>query len=200
MAVVTQIDPNDFSFQFYESQDENLISSFDIDTSLTGSTCIEFFVYDNNQNLLYTTYNYTSYTVENDGQSAGNNNSISSFTISPGDDTTSYGFDQGEYIAYYNFLNKQIGDSNTNLFISEISSDRTEIRLDSNILSNFDIIDQTDNFIQFREDQNYFVDFYLNFGDNNLSIANNIKIDDTDPTNSTLLIKLYQPLPDEIEI
>ena len=52
MAVVTQIDPNDFSFQFYESQDENLISSFDIDTSLTGSTCIEFFVYDNNQNLL----------------------------------------------------------------------------------------------------------------------------------------------------
>jgi hypothetical protein len=200
MAVVTQIDPNDFSFQFYESQDENLISSFDIDTSLTGSTCIEFFVYDNNQNLLYTTYNYTSYTVENDGQSAGNNNSISSFTISPGDDTTSYGFDQGEYIAYYNFLNKQIGDSNTNLFISEISSDRTEIRLDSNILSNLDIVEQANKFIQFREDSTYFVDFYLNFGSNDLVIANNIKLSNETTNDPTIVVKLYEPLPSQFDL
>ena len=82
MAVVTQIDPTDFSLQFYETQDENLISTFDIDTSLTGSSYIEFYVYDVNKNLLFFTTNYTSYTVENDGQSAGNNNAISSFIIS----------------------------------------------------------------------------------------------------------------------
>ena len=104
MAVVTQIDPNNFSFQFYETQDENLISAFDIDTVLTGSNCIEFFIYDSNKDLLITRYNYTSYTVENDGQSAGNNNVISSFIISPGEDVNDYGFDSGEYIAYYNFL------------------------------------------------------------------------------------------------
>ena len=121
MAVVTQIDPNDFSFQFYESQDENLISSFDIDTSLTGSTCIEFFVYDNNQTVLYSPTNYTSYNVENDGQSAGNDNQSSQFNISPGIDTENQGFSQGEYISYYNFLTKRIGDPNTNLFISEIT-------------------------------------------------------------------------------
>ena len=51
MAVVTQIDPNNFSFQFYETQDENLISAFDIDTVLTGSNCIEFFIYDSNKDL-----------------------------------------------------------------------------------------------------------------------------------------------------
>ena len=200
MAIVTQTDPNDFSLQFYESQDENLISTFDVDTSLTGSSCIEFFVYDNNQTLLYTTYNYTSYTVENDGQSAGNNNSISSFTISPGDDTTSYGFDQGEYIAYYNFLTKQVGDSNTNLFISEISSDRTEIRLDSNILSNLDIVEQTNKFIQFREDSTYFVDFYLNFGSNDLVIANNVKLSNETTNNPTIVVKLYEPLPPQFNL
>ena len=146
MATVTRIDPTNLTLQSYESQDENLISQFDVDTVLTGSSYIEFFVYDNNQTLLYSTTNYTSYNVENDGQSAGNDNQISQFNISPGVDTENQGFSQGEYISYYNFLTKRIGDPNTNLFISEISSDRTEIRLDSNILSDLDIVEQTNNF------------------------------------------------------
>ena len=199
MAIITQIDPNNFSFQLYEPQDENLISNFDVDTSLTGSSCVEFFVYDNNQNLLYTTYKYTSYTVQNDGQSAGNDNDISTFIISPGTDTENQGFNQGEYVAYYNFLTKQIGDSNTNLFISEISSDRTEIRLDSNILSDLDIVEQTNKFIQFREDSTYFVDFYLNFGSNDLIIANNIKLSNETTNNPTIVVKLYEPLPSQFQ-
>ena len=47
MAVV-QVDPNNFTLQVYDSQDENLISSTDIDTVLTGSSYIEFFIYENN--------------------------------------------------------------------------------------------------------------------------------------------------------
>ena len=140
MPNVTSISPTDFTLQFYETQDENLISQFEVDTVLTGSSYIEFYIYDNNQTLLNSTTNYNSYNVLNDGQSAGNNNSISQFTISPGDDVENLGFGQGKYIAYYNFLTKQVGDPNTNLFISEISSDRTEIRLDSNTLSNLDIV------------------------------------------------------------
>ena len=135
MATVTRIDPTNLTLQLYQSQDENLISQFGIDTVLTSSSYVEFFIYDNNQSLLYSTTNYISYKVENDGQSAGNNNQISQFQISPLNDVENEGFNQGEYIAYYNFLTKRIGDPNTNLFISEISSDRTEIRLDSNILS-----------------------------------------------------------------
>ena len=196
MATVTRINTTNLSLQSYSPQDSTLISQFGVDTFLTGSDYIEFFIYDNNKTLLISKYNYNSYSVLDDGQSAGNNNEISSFNISPGDDVENAGFDQGgEYLSYYNFLTKRIGDPNTNLFIQELSSDRTEIRLDSNILSNLDIVEQTNNFIQFRDDSSYFVDFYLNFGNNNLIIANNIQLEDATTNNPTILVKLYEPLP-----
>ena len=200
MAEIVKIDPNNFQLQLYESQDETLISSFDIDTFLTQSGYIEFYIYDLNNNILTQNLNYSFYSIEDDGQSAGNNNRISKFNISPDNDVSNFGFDEGEFIAYYNFLYNQIGNLNDNFYISEISSDRTEIRLDSNILSNSDIVDQTNQFIQFREDQNYFVDFYLNFGDNNLIIANNIKLDNENTDDPTILVKLYEPLPQEFDL
>ena len=48
-----------------------------------------------------------NYQVINDGNAA-QNNSISQFNISPEDDVISEGFNQGEYIAYYNFLTKPL--------------------------------------------------------------------------------------------
>ena len=200
MATVTRIDPTNLTLQSYEAQDSNLISQFDVNSVLTGSSYIEFFVYDNNRNLLYSTYNYNSYTVLNNGQSAANGNEVNNFDISPGNDVENQGFDQGEYLSYYNFLTKQIGDPNTNLFIQEISSDRTEIRLDSTILSNLDIVEQTNNFTQFRDDSTYFVDFYLNLGDNDLIIANNIQLEDATTNDPTILVKLYEPLPSQFEL
>ena len=70
MPNVTSISPTDFTLQFYETQDENLISQFEVDTVLTGSSYIEFYIYDNNQTLLNSTTNYNSYNVLNDGQAA----------------------------------------------------------------------------------------------------------------------------------
>ena len=200
MPSIYPISPSDFSLQFYETQDENLISQFNVNTVLTGSSYMEFYVYDNDKTILNSTTNYNSYKVENDGQSAGNNNEISQFKISPGDDVENLGFGDGKYIAYYNFLTKQVGDPNTHLFISEISSDRTEVRLDSNILSNLDIVEQTNKFIQFRDTSTYFVDFYLNFGDNELIISNNIKLENEGTDNPTVVVKLYEPLPSNFNL
>ena len=200
MATVLTVSPEDFELQSYDLQDKNLISQFEIDKVLTGTSYMEFFVYDENKSLLESSYNYNSYTVENNGQSAGNNNSISHIIISPENDLFNITYNEGTHIAYYNFLTKQIGDPFTNLFISEISSDRTEIRLDSNILSNLDIVEQTNKFTQFREDSTYFVDFYLNFGDNDLIIANNIKLEDANTDNPTIVIKLYESLPSEFDL
>ena len=169
MAVV-QVDPNNFTLQVYDSQDENLISSADIDTVLTGSSYIEFFIYENNSTLAFQNYSYINYSVENDSPASGLNN-ISQIQIHPESDCQSQGFDRGDNIAYYNFLSKEIGDVNQKLFITEISSDRTEIRLDSNVLSNIDIIEQTNFFTQQRENKVYFADFYLNFGNNDLLIS-----------------------------
>ena len=199
MAEVVKIDPIDFELQTYEVQDTSLISQFDINTSLTGSSYIEFYVYDLNNNLLEENLNYRQYKVENDGQSSLNNN-ISQFNISPDQDILDLEFTQGEYITYYNFLTKRIGEPFINLFISEISSDRTELRLDSNTLSNIQLIETTEDFIDFRNEAEYFVDFYLNFGSNQLVIANNIKLENEDTDNPTILIKLYEPLPSELDL
>jgi hypothetical protein len=199
-AEITQIDTQDFTSQIYGGSDTSLLSQFDIDTSLTSNSYIEYFVYDNNKNLLSTDYSFSEYTVLNDGQSAGTNNSLSQIEIDPEKSLINSGYDQGEYITYFNILNKQIGSDLQQLYITEISSDRTEIRLDSTSLTEFDIVEQTNIFIQERENSTYFLDFYLNFGDNNLFISNNISLDNQDPTNPTVLIKLYEPLSDEFDI
>jgi len=196
---IIQINTQTLESQAYNSQDTNLIPTFDVNTSLTSGSYIEYFVYDLNQNLLYTDYSFTQYTVLNDGQAAGNN-VLSQIELDPERNLTSVGYDQGSYITYYNFLNKKIGSSLEQLYISEISSDRTEIRLDSTSLTNSDIVEQTTAFVDERENSEYFLDFYINFGDNQLYIANNIALDNEDPNNPTILIKLYEPLPTEFNI
>ena len=168
MATVNRISPVTYELQSYNPNDAALLNQFSIDTALTSSSCIEFFIYDLNRNLVSNPiYNYTGYTVKDDGQSAGNNNEVSEFQIAPGDDVEAAGFNQGKYIAYYNYFTKQIGDPNQPLYISEISSDRTEIRLSTNYnqleqvgLDGTSLVEQTNKFINFRDNQNYFVDFY----------------------------------------
>jgi hypothetical protein len=199
-AEIVQIDTQNFTSQTYGGQDTNLISTFEVNTSLSSSSYIEYFVYDNNQNLLSTDYNFTQYTVLADGQSAGSNNTISQIIIDPEKSLINSGYDQGEYVTYFNFFNKQIGSELQQLYIVEISSDRTEIRLDSTSLTDLDIVEQANSLIQQRENSPYFLDFYLNFGDNQLAIANNIQLDNQDPTNPTILIKLYEALPEDFDI
>jgi hypothetical protein len=199
-AEITQIDTQDFTSQNYGSQDTNLLSTFNINTLLSTGSYIEYFTYDNNQNLLSTDYNFTQYTIQNDGQSAGNEGNINEIILDPEQSLLNNGFDQGEYITYFNFFNKQVGSELQQLYITEISSDRTEIRLDSTSLTNIDIIEQANKFIQERNESEYFIDFYLNFSENQLVIANNIQLDVLDPNNPTILIKLYEALPDQFDL
>ena len=198
-AEIIQINTQNLESQVYESQDTNLIPTFDVNTSLTSGSYIEYFIYDLNQNILYTEYNFSQYKVLNDGQAAGTG-VLSQIEINPEENLIQIGYDQGSYITYYNFLNKKVGSFLEPLYITEISSDRTELRLDSTSLTNFDIVEQTTNFVNERENSEYFLDFYLNFGDNLLYIANNIVLDNKDPNNPTILIKLYESLPTEFNI
>ena len=197
---IVQILPQSFSSQDYKTQDASLLSSFNVGTSLSTSSYIESFIYDNNKNILSSDYNFKKYTVLNNGQSAGSDNSISSIQLDPESILTDSGYSQGIYNLYFNFFNSQIGSNLQQLYITEISSDRTEIRLDSTSLTNTDIVEQTNNLIQQRESSSYFLDFYLNFGENQLAIANNIQLDNQDPNNPTILIKLYEALPAQFNL
>ncbi len=141
-AETVQINAQDFTSQTYKTQDANLISSFSVGTLLSASSYIESFIYDNSKNILSSNYNFTQYTVLADGQSAGLENSISTIQLDPESILVNEGYSQGIYNTYFNFLNRQVGSNLQQLYISEISSDRTEIRLDSTSLTNEDIVEQ----------------------------------------------------------
>jgi hypothetical protein len=111
------------------------------------------------------------------------------------------GYEQGTYTVYYNFLRNQLSSSlDTPFFIEQISSDRTEIRVINNSLSNDQLEQLIPNFVNELNDSPYFEDFRLNFSNNNIFIANNILLDTTNESQYTVLIKLYEALPPQIEL
>jgi hypothetical protein len=192
--LITPVDPITFELQDYSVQDSEIIANFEIDTVFSQSVdYIEYFIFDESQNLIYPengTQELLTYSIKN-----------GDVLFSPDQDLSRLGFDEGIYFISYNFYRKRLASSiSSNYFISSISSDRTEIILDSNTISAEDIISSTNEFTQYRNQSNYFVDFYLNFGSNNLVIANNIRLDNSIAINPTILIKLYEPLPSEFDI
>jgi hypothetical protein len=191
---ILQIDPSSFELYNYNSSDTQLIAISELDTVFSSSTdYIEFYIYDENQNKIYpqnSTIPLTSYNTKN-----------GDVLLNPQSDLENLGFDIGTYSIVYDFYRRRLASNiNETYFIKEISSDRTEIRLDSNIIDNPSIISSTNDFIQYRENQPYFVDFYLNFGNNIKVVANNISLDTTNSEDPTILIKLYEPLPESFDL
>jgi hypothetical protein len=191
--LILPIDPETFVTQTYSQEDIDIIPSSEFDTAFSSSTdYIEYYVYDENQNLIYpsTTEELLTYSIKD-----GN------VDLDPIQDLQRQQFDEGNYYINYYFYRKHLGSSlNEKYYISEISGDRTEIRLDSSVIDNDTIVTSSNEFITYRDTQDYFVDFYLNFGSNNLIIANNIKLDTTVDDNPTVLIKLYEPLPADFDL
>ena len=78
---VNQVDYKDYVFQFYESNDEVLIPTFEVDTFLTSSSCIELIILNNNNNPLYSRYNYTNYKLDRNSANLGEDSLISQFNM-----------------------------------------------------------------------------------------------------------------------
>jgi len=187
------INPNNFEFQEYNSDDLNLITAQEIETSFDPNLdYIEYYVYDLSNSILTSNiFGFPNYKLIN--------NQVS---ISPVEDLASLGYEQGSYNTLYNFLKRKLGSNPfSTYYIDEISSDRTEIRLNTTEISDIEVVTLTNEFItEIQNTNSDYVDFYLNFGDNQLIIANNILLDNSDPTDPTILIKLYEPLPSQFSL
>ncbi len=191
--LILPVNSSTFQVENYSIEDSSLISQIEVDTQFTKSSdYIEYYVYDGNRSLIYpsTTEELLTYSVK-DGH----------IFIDPKQDLERLKFNEGDYFINYNFyrnhLNSNIQD---NYYIEEISSDRKEIRLNSTTILNSEISSSTDEFISYRNNKDYFVDFYLNFGKNNLILANNVKLDQIKGNEFSTLIKLYEPLPSNINL
>ena len=184
--IINSVDPQTFEFQDYSTSDETLLAINELDTVFSGSIdYIEAYVYDENKNIQTSQVPFTNYKVtEGD------------VVLTPSNDLERLGFDVGSYYISYDFYRPRLASTlNTRYYISEISSDKTEIRLDSTQIDNALLISSSLEFISYRDTAEYFVDFLLNFGNNQQVIANNIELDLTDEDNPTILIKLYEALP-----
>jgi len=187
---IQNVDPNNLQLQNYSSEDEALISNFIQDISFNPSEdYLEYFILDLNQNILFSnTAGYPGYTIQD-----GN------VVIYPQENLEAQGYDEGQYYTIYSFLKRKLSSSpNSTFYIQDISTDRTELRLNTTTISNIDVVDLTTQFaFDIANASGSYLDFYLNFGDNKLVIANNIALDNTNPNDPTVLIKLYEPLPEE---
>jgi len=189
---IQSIDPNNFQLQNYSSGDESLIQNFSTEVNFNFTQdYLEYFILDLNSNVLYSnTAGYNSYTILD-------NNIV----INPQKDLENFGFSEGQYYTVYNFLKRKLSSSPNNTFyIQNISSDRTELRLNTTTIANIDVVDLTNQLSSEISSENFYQDFYLNFGDNRLIIAVNIALEDSNIDDPTVLIKLYEPLPPEFNV
>ena len=187
---IQNVDPNTLQLQNYTSADESLISNAEIEVTFDPSQdYLEYFILDLNQNILFSNVaGYPNYKIQD-----------TTVVIDPQADLEVHGFTEGQYYTIYNFLKRKLSSSvGSTFYIQSISSDRTELRLNTTQISNLDVVELTNEFAnQIKFSPNAYLDFYLNFGDNKLIIANNILLDNTNPGDPTILIKLYEALPDE---
>jgi hypothetical protein len=182
----------------YDIKDNNLLQPSQVEALFDPSIdYIEYVITTPNKSFKNVDYNYNNYTFPTNGTVTSN--AISNIDIDPISDINRKGYNSGDFETYYNFYKTKLetSPSNRNIFIKEISANRTELKLNfsstpsnaSSILENFKQ-EASNNF------SIYFEDFYLNFGEDNLIVANNF---DYDPSNFDILINLYQPLPNNIQ-
>jgi hypothetical protein len=184
----------------YDTIDSSLVSSREYIRQFgLKEDYVEYHIYTNGGSLLFSKTNYTDYKVP--GSLQGSENTYTEeLQLFPESVVQQLGFTYGTFIVQFNILRKKIVDINDPIFfIKEISSDRTEIRVSTNAISNFSIEEGVVNFLYEIQTSSYFKDFLLNFGDNKFVNAVNIALDkNTDPY--SILIKLYKPLPNEFTL
>jgi len=192
-TTILPINPTTFELQDYSTQDTSLISNFTVEPTFDPSTnYVTYFIYDLNGNVVFASEtNFQGYNLIDQ-----------EVYIDPENDLRSAGFDIGQYNVVYNFINNEVSSSFfQRYYIDEISSDGTEIRLNTTQIPNAEVVAGANALLsKIQNNPGTYFDFYLDFGNNQLVIANNILLDNSNPEDPTVLIKLYEPLPLEFDI
>jgi hypothetical protein len=174
-----------------DAQEQELVASRDM-TRLFGlpEDFIQFFVYSNTNTLLNINNNFQEYSVTD--------NKV--ITFDPEKNISDLGYRVGTYNLYYNFLRPILSlNPNPDLFIQSISEDRLELRISSTIESDSILYSNAISYIDLVQNRNYFIEFYIDLGNNNLVAASSLAIEQG--INSTsIIIKLFDALPAEIGI
>ena len=183
----------------YDEADLNLFSSQILKEDFgRQNDYIEYFVYDAGSNLLNINYSYKDFKSPSTSFIDPTTNALPIIEIDPVKDLQNLDYSSGEFIVQYNIFNNRISNPNAELFLKEISADRTELRIGSTILTNEQIESASLSLINESTGSSYFVDYLINFGNNIQAVAVNTALNKVE-SGYEILFKLYQPLPDNIQ-
>ena len=184
----------------YKEEDIPLLQRVELDTVFNANKHrLDTFFYSLDGRFLNGITDSKSYSVLKGGSKDAE--SIEDITLNPTKDVIDAGYRNGDVNVLYNFINNLFSEKNTQpkFYIESISSDRTEIRVQSNEITDRNIVRFVDSIKSRLNDSSYFEDFRLNFGRNLLLIGVNLDRR-TLRGNQAVVIKLYEPLPLGIEV
>ena len=186
-----QILPSYINNNILTPQEQNLVASNEM-TRFFGISgdYVQLFIYTNLDTLVFNNPNFQEYSVTENKE----------INFDPAYDIESAGFRLGTYNMVYNFLRPLLTQNpNLDLFIYSISPDRREIKVRttadndlffSNAVAYIDLIQARD----------YFIEYYLDFGNNNLITALSLAVEKDVFGTSTVIVKLENPLPQNIVV
>ena len=179
----------------YTSSDLKLVDNFQVNRTFDyESNFIEAHFYSINNERLYSIYDYN---LPVDGNNIDlEDGSAGEIYIKPEELAVEEGFSQVDLKMVFHFLDDLFGDFKTkeSFYIQDISSDRTELFLQSKTLDRDEIVNIAAGIKEDLTAEGYFEEFWLNFGENDLYIATNIDTLEIDGKVG-IVIKLYEPLP-----
>ena len=196
---ISSLDRTSFLNQDYKPQDETLLNALEVNSEFGNpEDKIEIHIISPNGDVIESVYDFRNYKITNTTQNSSLYNQIE---LDPKSDLESFGYFSGQYDVNYNFYRQLfLSSPANNFYISEISSDRTEIKITSNNISYTELGQNYLNYIATRNSRNFYSDFILNFGENDTYIAVNVALDNINTSTPSLYIKLYEPLPTNINI
>lgn len=181
----------------YSEEDNSLIPSREYQRNFgEPNDYVEAHIYSRGEDLLLSDYRYKGYQIPPE-INLSVTPVVNHLTFDPATHLQSLDYTVGDYTVVYKVYRKRIFDLAEKIFyIKEVSSDRTELRIVSNLVSNDTVEQNTLALISEIEQSLFFKDFLLNFGDNKVVTAVNIALDkNTNPY--SIIVKLYEPLPEE---
>lgn len=202
--IVSQGSPADVSsFEIIDSKDGQIVDQTVIQNKFNPQTDkVEAHFYSLDGTLLQSFRDFTEFVIPRG--KIGRDQDIVEINLDPEKDTIRAGFTNGDVYIIYNFLRRALKTENsreTNLFIDAISPDRTEIRAvlakgsqrDTDLTTAATLLKERIGTSEFLEQ------FVLNFSNNRLLVG--VNIDTTVVAGvAGIVVKLYQPLPDDFEI
>jgi hypothetical protein len=178
-----------------------IISQFEIDNLFSkNSHKLEVHVFSIDNVLLDSNQNFSKYTQLSNSAGAGKTGA-SNIYLDPVLDAKDLGYENGDIRLLYNFLDNLYSDAKiaSKFFISEISPNRTELKLKTFELPDDRVKEITAQLKEQLLDNSYFSEYVLNFYENKFASVINIDtLDDED--GAVVVVKLTEALDSSLGV